>query len=397
MAQAFTNRSFRLTPLMGKNDRRKKKIRADFRKNQQTRTRLRDLTRGFVGGEAEHDEGPLSERVSGKGALSRKRTVIGDETPVAEGEAVVAVQLEVDESLCQPGRVIGVHGLTSVVQAEDGREYRCAVRRLLKSLAIDQRNVVVAGDRVQFRPAEGNEGVIERVEPRRGVISRASRGRQHVIVANVDQLLIIASAAEPDLKPNLIDRFLVTAEKSQLRAIVCINKIDLIDPADLEPLVGVYGQMGYQVLLLSAVTGQGVDRVRRLLHGRQTVLAGQSGVGKSSLLNAIEPRLGLRVREVSAENQKGRHTTTAARLIPLDMGGYVVDTPGIRQFQLWDVTPEEVSGFFRDLRPYVSHCRFPDCTHIHEEKCAVKNAVADGRLDVRRYESYCGIFAGDMD
>jgi ribosome biogenesis GTPase len=126
------------------------------------------------------------------------------------------------------------------------------------------------------------------------------------------------------------------------------------------------------------------------------VVAGQSGVGKSSLLNAVEPGLGLRVGEVSEENQKGKHTTTSARLIPLAAGGYVVDTPGIRQFQLWDVIPEEVAGYYRDLRPYVNLCRYPDCTHTHEADCGVKNAVADGRLDVRRYESYCHLFAGDL-
>ena len=123
--------------------------------------------------------------------------------------------------------------------------------------------------------------------------------------------------------------------------------------------------------------------------GRANAVVGQSGVGKSSLLNAIEPGLDLKVRTVSAENEKGRHTTTAAQLVPLQAGGYVVDTPGIRQFDLWDVIRAEVSGLFRDIRPFVNHCGFPDCTHTHETECAVKDAVADGRLDVRRYESYC--------
>jgi ribosome biogenesis GTPase len=171
----------------------------------------------------------------------------------------------------------------------------------------------------------------------------------------------------------------------------------LVEPADLMPLAGVYGQMGYQVLLMSAATGQGVVHLRRLVQGKETVVAGQSGVGKSSLLNAIEPQLALRVNAVSQENQKGKHTTTVARLIPLSMGGYVVDTPGIRQFQLWDVIPEEVAGYYRDLRPYASLCRFPNCTHTHETHCAVKDAVADGRLDVRRYESYCHLRDGDVE
>ena len=297
------------------------------------------------------------------------------------------------------GRVVSVHGLSNVVQAQSGLSYRCVTRGLLKSLSTDQRQAVAVGDMVWFRiiGEQGplREGLIERVEPRRGVLSRTSRGRQHVIVANVDQLLIVSSAAEPILKPHLIDRMLVSAEKARIPAIICINKIDLVDPVDLQPLTGVYGQMGYQVLLLSATTGLGVERLRMVLRDKQSVAAGHSGVGKSSLLNAIDPQLHLRVREVSAENQKGRHTTSTAQLIPLSGGGYVVDTPGIRQFQLWDVIPEEVAGYFRDLRPYVSCCRFPDCTHMHEEGCAVKDAAADGKLDMRRYESYCHMARGD--
>ena len=227
------------------------------------------------------------------------------------------------------------------------------------------------------------------------MVSRTSRGRQHVLVANVDQLVIVTSAAEPRLKPNLIDRLLVTAEKGGIRPIICINKIDLVEPADLMPLVGVYAQLGYDVLLVSATTGIGIERLRERLAGAESVVTGQSGVGKSSLLNAVEPGLDLRVQTVSEETQKGRHTTTTAELIPLSFGGYVVDTPGIRQFQLWDVIPEEVAGFFRELRPYVSRCRFPDCTHTHEDNCAVKDAVADGWIDARRYESYVQIRSGD--
>ena len=372
----------------------KKKLRTELRKNRGTRSRQRDLTRRFQQEELNDDETAHGERISGKGELTRKRTIVG---AIAENEdaAGLSVQLEVNLDECLPGRVLSVHGLTSNVQMEDGRIYRCVVRGLLKTLSTDQRHVVATGDQVLFRPAAELEGVIERIEPRHGVLSRTSRSRQHVIVSNVDQLVIVASAAEPDIKPHLIDRMLVSAEKAEIRPVICINKIDLKNAADLQPLAGAYGQLGYQVIFVSVVTGFGVEALRRQIIGQETVVAGQSGVGKSSLLNAIQPSLDLRVRTVSSDNEKGRHTTTTAVLIPLDAGGYVVDTPGIRQFQLWDVIREEVAGYFRDVRPYVSDCHFPDCTHTHEQECAVKNAVADGRINSRRYESYCQLVTGD--
>jgi len=372
---------------------KKKKLRAQFRKNRESRARRSDLTQRFQRQDVDEDESIVSERISGKGDVARQRTVVGEEV---DDETGLGVILDVDEAACQAGRVLVAGGLHSTVEADDGTIYRCATRRLLKTLATDQRHVVATGDRVLFRVAESNEGVIERVEPRHGVLCRTTRGRMQIIVSNVDQLLIITSAAEPRIKPNLIDRLLVTAEKAAIRPIICINKVDLVDAADLQPLAGVFGQLGYEVLFLSAETGQGVQRLAQLMKDRQSVLSGQSGVGKSSLLMAVEPGLELRVRSVSSDSQKGRHTTTAAQLVPLSCGGYVVDTPGIRQFQLWDVIPEEVAGFFRDVRPYVSRCRFPDCTHTHEEECAVKDAVADSRIDARRYESYCQIRAGDQ-
>ncbi len=396
--------------------KKKGKLRADFRKNRTPRARKTDWTRAYE--TVREEDAPADERISGKGELSRRRTVVGE--AVDDENAGVSVLREVDEA-CLPGRVVAVRGLKNLVETPDGEQYLCATRRLLKTMSTDLRNVVVAGDRVLFRPepsraspslpsAEGHgegqaaigEGIIERVEPRRGVISRTSRGRQQVLVANIDQLLIIGSAAEPDIKPHLIDRFLVTAEKTGIRPVVCINKIDLVDPASLQPLVGVYGQMGYRVLLVSAKTGFGIDRLRRTMRDQASVVCGQSGVGKSSLLNAVDPRLDLRVAEVSQETQKGRHTTTTAELFRLfsdgcSGGGYVVDTPGIRQFQLWDVIPAEVAGFFRDIRPFVDRCRFPDCSHTHETGCGVKNAVADDLLDVRRYESYCHLLEDDNE
>ncbi len=378
---------------------KKKKIRADFRKNRSVRTRRTDWTQQFDQHQFEEEDPQKGERVSGKGELSRKRTVRGMSVDTGD-EPGLDIHLDVDETVCRTGRVLSVHGLASTVEDDQGRTCQCATRRLLKTLSTDLRHVVAVGDRVLFRPVENSdppEGVIERVEPRYGSVCRTSRGRQQIIVTNVDQLLIISSAAEPRLKPHLIDRLLITAEKGRVRPVVCINKVDLVEPTSLQPLVGVYSQMGYKVLILSVKTGFGVQRFRQLLKGWESVVAGQSGVGKSSLLNAVDPNLGLRVRTVSADTQKGRHATSSARLLPVAGGGYVVDTPGIRQFQLWDVIPEEVAGYYRDLRPYVSLCRFPDCTHTHEDDCAVKNAVADGRLDERRYDSYCHLFGADLN
>jgi ribosome biogenesis GTPase len=374
--------------------KKRKQIRTNFRKNRAPKARDNQWTRGFQDHGFAEEDTTHDERISGKGDLTRKRTVAGEEV---QGEAGPEVVLDVGHKTCLRGRVLRVHGLISTVEAEDGTCFQCATRRILKTLSTDQRHVVAAGDVVLFRAAPGQEGIIERVEPRHGVLSRTSRGRQHVIVANIDQLLIVGSAAEPYLKPNLIDRFLVSAEKANFRPIICINKVDLVDLASLQPLIGAYSQMGYAVLLVSARTGFGIDRLRRRLAGRQSVISGQSGVGKSSLLNAVEEGLHLRVSAVSAESQKGRHTTTTAQVLRLANGGYVVDTPGLRQFQLWDVIPAEVAGYFRDIRPFVSRCRYPNCTHTHEDGCAVKDAVADGWLDARRYESFCQLYAGDTD
>jgi len=363
----------------------RKKVRVELRKNQQTRTRQNNFTKQFESKELNEDELTAGERLTGKGALTRKRTIISEGEATADGDSA---HFALDLENCQRGRVLTARGLSSVVQAEDGTIFQCATRRLLKSLDSDERHVIVTGDRIWFRTVNEQEGMIERIEPRKGLLCRNSQGRRHILAANVQQLLIVVSAAEPQLKPNLIDRMLISAEQGRLPAIICINKSDLIDPAELQPLLGVYSQLGYQVLLLSARTGRGVDRLKKILAGKETAVAGQSGVGKSSLLNVVEPGLGLKVSTVSEENQKGRHTTTSATLYPLSQGGWIVDTPGIRQFELWSLQAAEIAGYFREFRPFLNRCRFPNCTHSHEADCAIKDAVADQYLDARRYESY---------
>ncbi|GHT45743.1 putative ribosome biogenesis GTPase RsgA [Planctomycetales bacterium] len=376
----------------------KQKVRVEFRKNRLTKKRDGDLTRRFEEHGFENENEVAEERIGGKSEQSRKRTVIGQIVEKSDEHAFEIVP-NVDTEQLLAGQVLKVHGVDSIVQTADRQRFHCVTRRILKTLSTDQRQPVVAGDKVLFRKAaqadsrSSAEGMIERIEPRHGTISRTSRNRKHVLVTNVDQILIVVSAAEPELKPNLIDRMIVTAEQSGVRPVICINKVDLVAPADLQPLVGVYSQIGYPVLQLSVKTGQGIDRLRQYLRNRENVLTGQSGVGKSSLLNAVDTELDLRTGEIG-NAQKGKHTTTNAELLELSFGGYVVDTPGLRQFMLWDIIPEEVFGLFRDLRPYENRCHFPDCTHSHEDECAVKYAVGEGRLDLRRYESYLAIRFG---
>jgi ribosome biogenesis GTPase len=372
----------------------KKKIRVDLRKNRTKPPRDRNWTQVFQEPGREDEGASADERVRAKGDLSRRRTIIQDEGATVDGASPSDGMPAAGPADCKAGRVIRVHGLQSVIEAADGTLYRCAVRRLLKSLTTDERSIVTTGDRVWFRDAGVGEGMIERVEPRHGVLTRASRRREHVLVANVDQLIIVMSLVEPALKPYLIDRYLATAQQGGLSPILCLNKSDLVEHANLQSLIGAYSQLGIPTLLTSAKSGQGVQQLRELLKDRATVFSGQSGVGKSSLLNAIQPGLALKVSTVSEQTQKGRHTTTTAELIRLDFGGWVVDTPGVRQLQLWDVIPEEVEGFLPEFRPFVALCAFPDCTHTHEAKCAVKKAVDRRQISARRYHSYMGMFTG---
>ncbi len=372
-----------------------KKVRVAFRKNRQNRTRSNDLTRQFRDDELTAAATPPVDRIRPKGTLSRHRTIIeavddkgGSDTATTAADA--ASRRAVDPATCVRGRVVRVNGLSTNVRSDDGRVHSCHVRRLLKSLAIEGRSVVAVGDHVWFRPgsSSGSEGVIEKVEARRGLITRGYRHRQHVIAANVDQVLIVSGLAEPGLKLGFVDRYLVSAEIGSVRPVVVLNKADLVDPATHQWVVGLYAQLGYEVLVTSVIDGRGLDRLRTLLKSGVTAVTGQSGVGKSSLLNAIDPRLNLKVREVSDWTFKGKHTTTSAELIEMDQGGFVVDTPGLRQFELWGTAPGELEGYFIEFRPFIPHCHFPDCSHTHERGCAVKEALHFDQIHPGRYESY---------
>jgi ribosome biogenesis GTPase len=365
------------------------KNRIEFRKGHQNQRRERGLTEKYADSQDEIDT-QNSQRISGKGDLTRRRTVKGDLVDPEHRDGIQSIQIQASESTLA-GRVIRVHGLESIVELSDGSLLRCAVRRVLKNLSTTQRHVVVTGDSVRVEQHGVNQGWIVRIEPRGSELCRTSKNRRHVIASNIDQIMVVTSAAEPSIKPNLIDRILATAEQNGIEAGICINKCDLIAPEKLQPLIGSYAQMGYRVFMLSASEGWGIEPLNDWIRDKSSAVIGQSGVGKSSLLNCLIPGLSQRVQAVSNENQKGKHTTTTAEWFRIDAQTSIIDTPGVRQFQLWDIVPAELTGLFRDLRPFASQCRYPDCSHHHEDTCAVKDAVADGRLDPRRYDSYLQI------
>ena len=256
-------------------------------------------------------------------------------------------------------------------------------------------DLAAVGDHVQITVSTDGSGAIEEVEPRKRAIVRLDprpRGvYQQILLANLDQAIFIFACAHPDPKLRMLDRFLVIAEKQKVPPIIVANKTDLVEkPKDI---FGMYEPLGYRVIYTSASTGAGVEELRAVLAGKISALAGPSGAGKSSLLNALQPGLGLSVREISSVN-KGQHTTVARQLIPLAGGGYVADTPGWKSLALWDTDPYEMDGYFPELAPLVMDCQFNDCSHTHEPGCAVLAALKAGKIHPQRYDSYLRLRAG---
>lgn len=283
---------------------------------------------------------------------------------------------------------------------EGTRIVTCYIRGKLKRQTL-YTDLVATGDRVRWQPTAPGRGVIEEVLPRETQLSRLRPGPgripvEHVIVANPDQAVFIFSVREPVPHLRMLDRLLVIAETNELAATICANKVDLLENLEeAHRLFGIYEEIGYPVLYTSAATGQGVTSLRKALRGKLNVLCGPSGVGKSSLLNAIQPELGLATMHVSEMTGKGRHTTVSVRLWPLVDGGYVADTPGLREAGLWDIEPEELAWHFVEMRPFLSDCRFSSCSHTHEPDCSVKAAVDAGKMSPSRYDSYCRLLAGE--
>lgn len=296
------------------------------------------------------------------------------------------------------GLIIKAQSGFFTVQPDDGGEpVVCQIRGRLKQER-QRTDIAAVGDRVTYSVNPDGTGLIQSVAERVSVLSRTrSAGndgrnleteREQVLVANPDQVIFVFSVRNPGFSPRKLDRFLIVAEMNRLPAIICANKVDLIDEAEAHEMFRPYEDIGYPVIHTSTLTGEGIDALRELLRGRISVLAGSSGVGKSSLLNAVQQGLGLRVKEVSDATGKGLHTTRHVELIPLDIGGYVADTPGIRSLALFDLEPGELDAYYREIAPLVEHCAFSDCTHTHEPNCAVRAAVEDGRVSPERYDSY---------
>jgi len=312
----------------------------------------------------------------------------------------------------------------------DSRVIECSLRGKVKRefLSDEGKNIykdpVAVGDRVTITIAESEKGAIDSVLPRKSKLSRVAPGTyiklkskqtkvpkrlrssssastptplEQVMVANADLLLIILSTKTPRFSPALLDRFLIVAEAGEITPAVCINKMDLLNDRERDKLhkqTKVYEDIGYRVIYTSALEKEGLEELTDLMRNKLSALAGPSGAGKSTLLNAIQPDLHIRTAEVSDKTLKGKHTTTNVELHMLDFGGYVVDTPGIRELGLWEVWKDEMHTFFPEIEPLVVSCRYSNCSHVSEEGCAVRAAVAQGKVARTRYDSYLKLRAG---
>jgi len=289
-----------------------------------------------------------------------------------------------DEDLTeQSGIVISAYGQTLEIETSSGERRRCKQRKNL--------GAIVPGDRIRFTGEHNDNSAIVAVEPRKTLLARPdNRGRRKAIAANLDRIFIIA-AIKPELNERLIDRYLVAAESLGITPVIVLNKIDLADEEMLPSLqarMSIYAQLGYKVIYTSAIQEHGLNELLLTLKDHASILVGQSGVGKSSLINALLPEEDVEVKEISESTGKGMHTTSASRLYHLHHGGDLIDSPGVREFGLWNVSAEELIKGFIEFRPYLGLCKFNDCKHESEPECAILQARDDGEISPQRFESY---------
>ena len=349
-----------------------------------------------------------------KGGDSQKETMTDKDTETMDGIVIRA----------QTGVYYVQHNsrvIECTLRGKVKREFQAVAGGKRKNIYSDP---VAVGDRVTITVAESDKGAIETVMPRTSKLSRKAAGSylkmkskqtriprrlkargsasggnpiEQIVVANADQLLVTLSTKMPKFSPALLDRFLVVAEAGELEAVICVNKMDLLNGGEREELYAetrIYEDIGYKVLHTSALEREGLEELTGILKDKLTALAGPSGAGKSTLLNTIQPHLNIRTGEVSDKTSKGKHITTNVELHLLDFGGYVVDTPGIRELGLWDVWKDEMHQYFPEIEPLVIECRFSNCSHVDEEGCAVIEAVAQGKIARTRHESYLKLREG---
>jgi ribosome biogenesis GTPase len=300
------------------------------------------------------------------------------------------------------GLVIKSTGSWYQVYAEDGVKYDCRIKGKFRIKGMQTTNPVAVGDLVNFElePNSAN-GVIDKLHERKNYIIRKSINlsrQSQIIAANMDQAFLVVTLASPRTSLGFIDRFLVTAEAYHIPATLIFNKLDLFNEAGLEILddyKSIYENIGYPCYSVSALEGTNMPELEELLKGKTTLFSGHSGVGKSSLINALLPGRDIRTNEVSESSDKGQHTTTFAEMHTLPFGGYLIDTPGIRELGIFDIKPEELGRYFREIRDLMQHCKFHNCRHINEPGCAVLKALDEGEMEISRYESYLSIYHGN--
>ncbi len=299
------------------------------------------------------------------------------------------------DNAVQIGLVFRVDGNRTRVRDSAGEVVDCFLPKTLRRGARLRKTTVIAvGDQVEWSLTDSGEGKILKILPRERVFSRSNPSDRYpgedVLVTNPGRLLVIDSLADPSFNPRFVDRLLCSAEAQNIPAAIVFNKSDLVNENTIPPLLERYRQAGYETLVTSIISGQGLGELSGWLNTGITLLSGRSGVGKSSLLNVLAPGLGRRVAEISAATNKGRHTTTATELLPYK-NGFVIDTPGIREFGLWRISKGTLGRLFPEFAPYYDHCHFRDCLHDSEPKCAVKAALAEGKINQERYDSYLAI------
>jgi ribosome biogenesis GTPase / thiamine phosphate phosphatase len=288
------------------------------------------------------------------------------------------------------------------VQTPEGERYNCRIKGIFRTKGIRTTNPIAVGDVVDFEPEPEQEtGVISNLHPRKNYIIRKSVNlskQGHILAANLDQALLIVTLASPRTSLGFIDRFLVTAEAYDIPAMLVFNKLDLFSGEGLEILAeykAIYERIGYPCFEVSAIKGTNIQQIQDLLEDKVTLLSGHSGVGKSSLINALLPDLSLRTSHLSEWSDKGTHTTTFAEMFELPQGGFIIDTPGIRELGIIDIEQHELGRFFPEMRSRMQDCRFNNCRHINEPGCAVLDALEEGEIELSRYESYLSIYNGN--